>query len=257
MFDHSEAPKEYAVTREQKIGAELRTVVRPDEVRAMVPRLYAWRSAAESCKVCLAASAVRIRSGQPICQRCLEIRTAQHADIAAIRAQLPKTHTERSAFERGVSGYAIVFNSRSVDLGGFREIILPDAVTRSISGGDDLSGLWNHDSSNPLGRIGAGTLRVHVDRTGLWADYDMPPSAVSQMDAARRRDVRGQSFAFRAFEDDWMMDGDMPIRYVIDMKISEVSIVTFPAYSSTTIGVGQNPQRSIEWYQRMLKQASA
>jgi HK97 family phage prohead protease len=257
MFDPSNAPIELAMTHRVSPNGDSVSCPRPDPVRAMVPRMYAWRSAPESCQICLATNAVRVRSGIPFCQRCLDIRTANSADVATLRRHIAAEPTERAANERGLSGYSIVFNAKSVDLGGFREVIMPEAVTRTISQGTDLLALWNHKSDLPIGRISAGTLRVQADRRGLWADITPPTSAVREMEAVQRGDVKGQSFAFRAIEDDWVMDGDMPLRFVLDMSMSEISIVIFPAYKATTIGVGQNPQRSIEWYQRKLKQASA
>ena len=58
---------------------------------------------------------------------------------------------------RRIKGYAIVFNSMSLDLGGFREIIMPSAVDRTLSEAMDVRALVDHDSSKVIGRTRAGT----------------------------------------------------------------------------------------------------
>ena len=65
-----------------------------------------------------------------------------------------------------VEGYAIIFNSMSDDLGGFREIVAPNA----LDGVDvsDVKCLINHDFSYVIGRTQAGTLELQVDEKGLY-----------------------------------------------------------------------------------------
>ena len=63
-----------------------------------------------------------------------------------------------------IEGYAIIFNSMSDDLGGFREIVAPNA----LDGVDvsDVKCLINHDFSYVIGRTQAGTLELQVDEKG-------------------------------------------------------------------------------------------
>jgi phage head maturation protease len=58
------------------------------------------------------------------------------------------------------------------------------------------------------------------------------------------------SFAFRALEDDWNYDGDIPVRTVVDMRVSEVSIVSRPAYTQTDVQVAQ---RSLQEFQELRR----
>jgi phage head maturation protease len=58
--------------------------------------------------------------------------------------------------------------------------------------------------------------------------------------------VSGMSFGFRALDDDWNYDEKTPVRTVTDMTVSEVSIVTFPAYRQTDVQVAQ---RSLQQFQ--------
>lgn len=58
--------------------------------------------------------------------------------------------------EMVVEGYAIIFDTLSDDLGGFREIISPDALSNvDIS---DVKCLINHDFNQIVGRTKADTL---------------------------------------------------------------------------------------------------
>jgi uncharacterized protein len=256
MFDPSNAPIELAMTHR----ADGTACLRPDPVRAMVPRLYAWRSAPETCQVCLSHTAISVRSAVPMCLRCRDERTASHDAVVALRGRhIGELRADAEQDDaRWLSGYSIVFGATSLDLGGFREIILPEAVSRTVMGGTNLVALWNHNSDIPLGRISAGTLTVRADRTGLFARILPPESASDKVESVQRRDVTGQSFAFRAIEDDWQMENNTPIRYVMDMHVSEISVVTFPAYPATTARVGTGKSaRSIDWLEKVHRAKTA
>jgi len=71
-----------------------------------------------------------------------------------------RTYTECrvSADGKHLTGHAIVFNSLSVDLGGFRELINHTAVDRTLTEGADVRALIDHETSKVLGRTRAGTL---------------------------------------------------------------------------------------------------
>jgi hypothetical protein len=182
----------------------------------------------------------------------LEIREQQGAKIT-------------SADERRLRGHAIVTNARSQNLGGFVEIIAPEALDRTFKEAIDLRALVDHKSAKILGRMRAGTLEATRDATGLrvMIEPDLDISYASDiMRSVRRGDVSGMSFAFRALEDDWSDGDEAPIRTVLDMRISEVSIVTFPAYTQTDVQVAQRSLNefvahrtgmSIDWARKLHK----
>ncbi len=157
---------------------------------------------------------------------------------------------ERRAFEVGelrvvreegkpvrVGGYAVVWESESVDLGGFTERVARGAFQSSLGG--DIRAHWNHDTSIVLGRSTAGTLRLTEDDRGLGFELDLPDTQAGR-DAAvsvERRDVTGMSFGFRTIKDAWAKVNSKWLRTLLEANISEVSICAYPAYQATEVGM--------------------
>lgn len=166
------------------------------------------------------------------------------------RRSWAECRAEPSENGRKIRGYAIVFNASSQDLGGFKEFIAPEAVDRTLNEALDVRALVDHDTAKVIGRTRAGTLQLRKDSRGLKIEVE-PDTDISYandiMRAVARGDVSGMSFGFRVLEDEWNYDGKLPIRTVTDMRISEVSIVTFPAYQQTDVAVAQ---RSLQAYQQ-------
>lgn len=137
-----------------------------------------------------------------------------------------------------LTGYAAVFDQLSQVLyGQFREQIARGAFAASLQK-DDIRALWNHDTSLPLGRTSAGTLSLAEDAHGLRVEI-APPATSWGRDALvsiERGDVNQMSFAFDVLEDSWDQDeSGMLIRTLNKVKLYEVSPVTFPAYTGTTV----------------------
>ena len=162
---------------------------------------------------------------------------------------------ELRADESGVTtlaGYAAVFDSPT-DIGGyFTEQIAPGAFVDTIKG--DVRCLFNHQSGNVLGRTKSGTLRLWEDERGLRFEVDRPDTALGRDvgTLVKRGDVSGCSFDFRALKQSWDDTVDPPKRTLEKVEISEVSIVTFPAYADTTVGV-----RSLEAIRAEAEEAKA
>jgi HK97 family phage prohead protease len=144
-----------------------------------------------------------------------------------------------SDFSPVIRGYPIVFNSLSEDLGGFKEIIRPQAMDRTLDEGVDLRALVDHDTAKVLGRLSARTLKIRKDTTGLHMEVLPPNTSFGRdiVESVRRGDVTGGSFAFRVMPDGaaWQWESSPPVREVTDMRVMELSVVTFPAYSETDV----------------------
>jgi HK97 family phage prohead protease len=138
-----------------------------------------------------------------------------------------------------IGGYAAVFNSESVDLGGFVERIAPGAFGGSLSKGADVRALWNHDRNVILGRTKSGTLRLTEDARGLAFELDLPDTQAGRDLAVlvERKDISGMSFAFRTQADNWAKVAGAWLRTLLEVDLIDVSPVTFPAYPATEVGV--------------------
>jgi len=140
-----------------------------------------------------------------------------------------------------VTGYPVVFGFKSVDLGGFIEIVRPEAVDHALRTSADVVALRNHDSNMPLGRRSAGTLALTKDARGLHVEIDADSGISYASDLARiikRGDAVGGSFGFRVLEDIWSFEGGIPLRELLSVDLREISVgVTFPAYPNTELGV--------------------
>lgn len=137
---------------------------------------------------------------------------------------------------RTFTGYAAVFNADSEPMGGFTERIAPGAFRRSLtSHGWDIKLLANHDAGRVLGSTRAKTLRLTEDDRGLYVEATLPDNTDGRdiAESIRRGDIDSMSFGFSAQPggETWSKDG--AIRTLTDIKLYEVSIVAWPAYSST------------------------
>lgn len=144
-----------------------------------------------------------------------------------------------------LSGYAAVFH-RQGDPGteyelwrGCVERIAPGAFARAIKERHDVRGLANHEPSQLLGRLPAGTLRLVEDTVGLRYEIDLPDTQIARDVAVsiERGDLTGSSFAFRATVVQWTEEADIEVRTLVDLDLYDVGPVTYPAYAATTAGL--------------------
>lgn len=147
--------------------------------------------------------------------------------------------------ERGhlITGQPIVYSQRT-DLGWYDEIIEEDALSETDL--RDVRFLVNHNVDMiPLARSrnnnANSTMQMSVDETGMKIRVDLDTEnnsdARSLYSAVERGDISGMSFMFSVDKDAWEdPDSDHPTRHIRSIgKVFEVSAVTFPAYSKTSI----------------------
>lgn len=130
-------------------------------------------------------------------------------------------------------GYASMFDTPSHDLGGFTEYVARGAFTKTLKDGADVRLLIDHEGA-PLARTKSNTMRLIEDERGLRVEADLDPSnprAAEIISALKRGDMNQMSFAFRVIRDEWSKD--RATRTLKEVRLFDVSVVTFPAYEAT------------------------
>ena len=156
--------------------------------------------------------------------------------VAELETRMSPTDFEIRETSEGMTfeGYAAMFDSPSQPL-PFTEKIAPGAFTRSLKSRNDIKLLWNHSAGEVLGSTRAGTLKLTEDERGLkvWAMLPNTTTGRDTSELIRRGDVDSMSFGFSVPRDgdSWSEDGSE--RTLREVRLHEVSIVAFPAYTAT------------------------
>jgi HK97 family phage prohead protease len=133
---------------------------------------------------------------------------------------------------RTFTGYAALFNEPSLPL-PFTEYVRPGAFKRSLQSRNRMMLLWNHDTSNPLASTRNGSLQMVEDARGLKVTATLPDTTLGRdiAELVRTGVVDSMSFGFSVKKDSWSQDGQT--RYLDDVTLYEVSLVSTPAYEAT------------------------
>lgn len=142
-----------------------------------------------------------------------------------------------------LTGRPIVYGVRT-DLGFMDETIEPGALDATDL--RDVRFLVNHNTDMiPLARSRNNTenstmqMVVDADGMGIRVDLDTENNADAKAlySAVQRGDITGMSFMFTVDKDSWeRLETEHPLRRVTAIgRVFEVSAVTFPAYSETSL----------------------
>lgn len=137
---------------------------------------------------------------------------------------------------REVEGYAVVFNSVT-DLGWFTEEIDPHAFDET-----DMSNIYllgNHDENIVLAGTSNDTLKWEIDETGVYQRSQIIDTSTGEdwLKLVKNNLINKQSFAFTIAEDgeEWVERNGKEHRIIRKIeKMFDFSLVTYPAYSSTS-----------------------
>ena len=170
----------------------------------------------------------------------------QNLEIRNLGSIIKRDYNE----SRHVEGYAIVFDSRSEDL-GFYEYIDRGAVSQELVDSCDVFALLNHDDEKVLARSnkGVGSLSLTVDEHGLKYEFDAADTQLGNdlLEYLKRGEINTSSFAFYVDPTDpdaetWERKDGANYRYIHKIAlIADVSPVWKAAYSATSVA-----QRSID-----------
>lgn len=147
---------------------------------------------------------------------------------------------------RAIGGLGIVFYDGTPQT-QFRvfsdliERISPDAISDDLLKNCDCRALFNHNSSNILGRNTAGTLQLTRTNAGIEYEIDLPNTELGNtvLEAIKRGDISGSSFAFMPTKTEWsreVIDGkECDVVTITEItRLSDIGPVTYPAYEGTT-----------------------
>ena len=144
---------------------------------------------------------------------------------------------------RHIEGYGSVFNERSLDLGGFVEMIAPGAFDGVIERSDVKCYLDHNPEKGILARSrnGKGSLSLVVDEKGLQYSFDAPKTNLGDevVEGLKRGDYSQSSFAFTVDDEVWTKEADGTYLRTITKigGLYDVSIVANPAYEGTSVAL--------------------
>lgn len=163
-----------------------------------------------------------------------ELRVTEEAEL-----QQEEVETEEEESDaKTISGYAMKFNEPSKDLGGFTEVITPEALEEVDF--SDVYLLYNHDYSKPLASTKAGTLNLEVDEVGLKFEAELPDTSYANdvYENISSGIIDSMSFGFQLGLDSFTKDGEEITRSINKIQnLNEISIVTIPAYANSNVKV--------------------
>lgn len=153
-----------------------------------------------------------------------------------------------------IVGHAAVFNEWTTLYEGrsyrIRERLVPGCFDNALAEKQDVRCLLNHDANYVLGRTRSGTLELSVDERGLLSSTNPPETQLVRdmvLSPIGRGDMSGMSFGFdtrkggfRTSEyeaDDGLINYDLEL---LDLDLFDVSVVVYPAYEGTDVGLRSN-----------------
>ncbi len=171
-----------------------------------------------------------------------------------------KTRADDATGDKYISGYFSVFNTNYEIWPGATESVAPEAFDGALA--DDIRCLIDHDTRLVLGRTKAGTLTLKTDSRGLWGEVKINPNdsdAMNLYERVNRGDVDQCSFGFDILDEKFEDNGSSIHWTIKKVKLYEVSVVTFPAYSDTSVTARKQQAETIKkrsfeaWKQSTLK----
>lgn len=171
----------------------------------------------------------------------------KNRQIRQMRSIASEFKTREDGEELRIEGYFAVFNSNYQIWADASESVAPGAFAETLGG--DIRALIDHETMYVLGRNQAGTLELREDSHGLWGSILINPNdqdAMNLYSRVQRGDVNQCSFGFDILEEetDFLPDGS--IHWTIKkVKLYEVSVCTFPAYSETSVSARKDEYEEI------------
>ncbi len=150
--------------------------------------------------------------------------------------------------EMKIEGYFVVFNSETKLFENYYEEI-SDKAFKDIDL-SDIRALADHDTAKVLGRTKSQTLSLSVDDKGLYGEITINKNdteAVNLYERVKRGDIDQCSFGFNILDETMDTRADGSTKWTItEIELFEVSVVTFPAYSDTSVEARSEQMKQLE-----------
>ena len=171
--------------------------------------------------------------------------------------QPTQLRAEESDGKRTIETYFAVFGDVYEMWPGATESFDAHAFDGALN--SDVRCLTNHDPSKVLGRTKAGTLALSIDNYGLKGvvkinEHDQ--DAMNLYARVQRGDVSQCSVGFDILREDYRINPDGSQHWTImEVKLYEGSIVTFPAYEKTeAVARSLRMAQSFEFWKKNMKE---
>ena len=149
--------------------------------------------------------------------------------------------SDGEAWNRTLTGYALVWNVLSSDRGGYFVRLQPNSATFASR----VMAFWNHDSRDTIGSTASGTLRLLPDQYGVKVEIDLPDTTAGRDLATLigRGDIGGMSFGMTdSPEGKKTVEGGRTILNASKYTVDEVTVTAIPAFTETTIAIKTDPE---------------
>lgn len=160
------------------------------------------------------------------------------------------TRDDAGKTTKQIQGYAIIFDTLSIDLGGFVETIDPTALD-----GVDLSDIkliYAHENNQILARTDAGNLQVKVDAKGLFFIADLADTTLANdvYNNIQAGNLKGMSFGFTIADggDKWTRQQDGTLLHEVTQidVLGELTVTAWPAYPSTSVELKRSAEQHMK-----------
>lgn len=138
---------------------------------------------------------------------------------------------------RTIEGF-IPYNTMSEDL-GFFEILKPGCFTKTLRESKDIRALYGHDDNRLLARTKNQSLTFEDKEDGLHFSFNVPETTEGNdvLEMVRSGLIDGCSFGFSCIQERYETLENREVRYILEARLYEVSLVGEPAYSATKVMV--------------------
>jgi HK97 family phage major capsid protein/HK97 family phage prohead protease len=139
---------------------------------------------------------------------------------------------ELRADEQSISG-KIPYGSKSVDMGGWHEVLKAGCFADTIRSGARVLSFWSHDQSRPLASTDSRTLELTDTASALQFRIHVPDTSWGRdaLASVRSHVTKNCSFGFRCKRDSWKNK----IRTIEAAELLEISPVSWAAYPETSV----------------------